>query len=85
MSLLSSNIIEAIKMAKDRLLNKFDVRFDDSYEFVLTKAVSFAWRLLIHLVRDIHQSLHSTAYCLKEFPHGDEGGNYLKIKYSRIR
>ena len=37
MSPLSSNIVEAIKMAKDRLLKKANVLFDESYEFEFTK------------------------------------------------
>ena len=84
MSPLSSNIVEAIKMAKDRLLKKANVLFDESYEFEFTKTVSFVWRFLIHLVGDIHHSHNCIAYFSKEFPHVEEG-NYFKIKYPRIR
>ena len=82
MSPLSSNIVEAIKMTKDRLLNKVDTLFDYGNKYKFTKTVSFAWRVLIHLVGDIHQPLHSTALCSKAFPHGDKGGNLFKIKFN---
>lgn len=40
---------------------------------------SFALRMLIHYVGDIHQPEHSTALVNSEFPNGDRGGNSEKI------
>jgi len=40
---------------------------------------SFALRMLIHYVGDIHQPEHSTALVNSEFPSGDRGGNSEKI------
>ena len=40
---------------------------------------SFALRLIIHYVGDIHQPLHSVALVDSEYPSGDEGGNREKI------
>lgn len=36
---------------------------------------SFALRLIIHYVGDIHQPLHATAEINSQFPSGDRGGN----------
>lgn len=36
-------------------------------------------RLLIHLVADAHQPLHTTSLYSEQFPHGDLGGNEFKI------
>jgi hypothetical protein len=46
------------------------VRFD-----TLDEARSFALRLIIHLVGDIHQPLHCSNRVTKESPTGDKGGN----------
>lgn len=37
---------------------------------------SFALRLVIHYVGDLHQPLHTTAAVSNTYPHGDAGGNY---------
>lgn len=37
--------------------------------------LSFALRLVIHYVGDIHQPLHSVSEVDKEYPKGDRGGN----------
>lgn len=41
------------------------------------KSYDLAW--LIHLVGDAHQPLHSTSRFTKVLPHGDDGGNAIKI------
>ncbi len=41
------------------------------------KAIAFCW--LVHLVGDIHQPLHCSAFFSKEFPKGDAGGNLFLI------
>jgi hypothetical protein len=42
-------------------------------------ARSFALRLLIHYVGDIHQPLHSVSGVSDHYDHGDAGGNYESI------
>ena len=41
--------------------------------------LSFALRLVIHYVGDIHQPLHSVAEVNSLYPSGDEGGNEEKV------
>lgn len=40
---------------------------------------SYALRLLIHYVGDIHQPLHATARVDPQYPKGDAGGNFVAI------
>lgn len=40
---------------------------------------SYALRLLIHYIGDIHQPLHATARVNKNYPKGDAGGNFVAI------
>ena len=40
---------------------------------------SYALRLLIHYVGDIHQPLHASARVNKQYPKGDAGGNFVTI------
>lgn len=42
------------------------------------KSYDLTW--LIHLVGDIHQPLHSVTRVNKQYPHGDSGGNLVKLK-----
>ena len=42
-------------------------------------ARSFALRLIIHYVGDIHQPLHATTLVDDEYPNGDAGGNFEHI------
>jgi hypothetical protein len=41
------------------------------------KAYGLAW--LVHLVGDMHQPLHATSRFAKKTPHGDNGGNSVKV------
>lgn len=50
-----------------------------SYE---SDQLSFALRLVIHYVGDIHQPLHATAAVDPEYPSGDRGGNDEKVSPS---
>ena len=54
----------------NEIANKFDYWEDQR---------SFALRLLIHYVGDIHQPLHTTAMVNSSWPSGDRGGNKQKI------
>lgn len=40
---------------------------------------SFALRLLIHYIGDIHQPLHATARVNSKYPKGDAGGNFVSL------
>ena len=40
---------------------------------------SFALRMIVHYVGDVHQPLHSTALVDSEYPSGDRGGTSEKI------
>lgn len=40
---------------------------------------SFALRLLIHYVGDLHQPLHATALVDSKYPKGDAGGNFIRL------
>ncbi len=40
---------------------------------------SYALRLLIHYIGDIHQPLHATARVDSKYPKGDAGGNFVSI------
>jgi len=41
--------------------------------------LSYALRLLIHYIGDIHQPLHATSRVDKNYPKGDAGGNFVSI------
>lgn len=45
-------------------------------------SLHFFMRNLLHFMGDIHQPLHSSAYFSEEYPTGDSGGNFIKIKCS---
>lgn len=40
---------------------------------------SFALRLIVHYVGDIHQPLHTTSQFSKKYSKGDRGGNFQKL------
>ena len=40
---------------------------------------SYALRLLIHYLGDIHQPLHATSRVDKQYPKGDAGGNFFHV------
>jgi hypothetical protein len=41
--------------------------------------LSYALRLLIHLVGDMHQPLHCMSRIDDQYPQGDKGGNAFKL------
>jgi len=45
---------------------------------------AFAMRVLIHIVADIHQPLHTINVYSVRYPYGDRGGNLVRIKKQRI-
>jgi hypothetical protein len=44
-----------------------------------TKDIRQAIKILLHVVADLHQPMHSINYYSKEFPQGDRGGNLYLI------
>ncbi len=42
-------------------------------------AKSYALRLLIHYIGDIHQPFHTETQYSTEFPEGDKGGNLFRL------
>lgn len=46
-------------------------------------ARSFMARYLVHIVGDLHQPLHASAYYGSKFPKGDRGGNSWKVTYNK--
>lgn len=43
-----------------------------------------AVRILLHVIADVHQPLHTTAYYSKKYPKGDKGGNLWHIKHGNL-
>jgi len=41
---------------------------------------SFATRLLVHILGDMHQPLHNVDLFSNLFPNGEHGGNNIKVK-----
>ena len=68
---------------------KSEPNYKESYTYKLimqyfkdeTEAKSFALRLLIHYVGDIHQPLHCSSRVDKTYPSGDEGGNLFELPF----
>lgn len=56
------------------------LRAPDTKYNLLSKSI--AVRVIVHLVGDIHQPLHTSALFSKQFKKGDIGGNAFKIKYT---
>ena len=67
------NVLWAIDQAIETLT------FEPPSPAVLEK--SMMMRFLIHFMGDMHQPLHVTSMWSRDFPHGDYGGNLLKIKW----
>ena len=68
-----SDIVQAINNAKSNLRNIRKSLVDDR----MGKSINL--RLLIHLIGDIHQPLHSCTLVNSQFPKGDSGGNKFII------
>jgi len=63
------NALWAIDNATKLLLNKYPSDFD--------KGIAF--RILLHIIGDIHQPLHAITKVSTEFPEGDKGGNLVLL------
>ena len=65
-----TDFIKGKDMTGNTYVDKIKEEFPDSND-----QVSFALRLIIHYVGDIHQPLHATSGVNDEYPKGDRGGN----------
>ena len=68
------NAVFAIENAQRLLANKYPTNVDKG----------LALRILLHVVGDIHQPLHTSTRISKQFPQGDRGGNFVKLPRNRI-
>ena len=64
------NAVTALYYAQHVLQSRYHTPLDKT----------FALRLYLHIIADIHQPMHATTYYSKGFPHGDKGGNYYRMK-----
>jgi hypothetical protein len=71
--------------------DKYDALFAIEYAVQILKSSqstplqkAFAMRVLIHVVADIHQPLHTINWYSARYPHGDRGGNLVRIKKQHI-
>ena len=62
----------------DHCLETMKVKSDQ----INTIAQSVCARLIIHIIGDIHQPLHTSALFSNQFPNGDLGGNKFDIVYT---
>lgn len=67
----TANALTAIQQAKQVLSDK---------NSSLTEK-QLAIRILLHVIADVHQPMHTINYYSRKFPHGDKGGNLWRIKY----
>lgn len=81
------NITEHIPDIVDWLSNQGQYQESNTYATVMknnynneTRARSYALRLLIHYLGDVHQPLHGLSRVNPEFPAGDRGGNSFPLK-----
>jgi hypothetical protein len=81
----STDIVQALDALVGMLTNTGDYQSTTYYQQIAAKfpnpadQLSFALRLVIHYVGDIHQPLHSTAEVNSTYPNGDAGGNSEKV------
>lgn len=52
---------------------------------VSTIGKSMCMRLLIHIIGDVHQPLHTATLFSDLFPNGDMGGNLFEINYEPVK
>jgi len=65
-----SNFLKGNDVSSSAYIDKIKSVFDDAKD-----QRSFALRLIIHYVGDIHQPLHATSEVDDAYPKGDRGGN----------
>jgi hypothetical protein len=68
------NAVSSINKAMEVLNNPHASRQDKGFQL----------RVLMHVVGDIHQPLHSTSLFSKRFPQGDKGGNLFRLKHNAV-
>lgn len=65
----AENAVTAIHEAREVFMNAQSSAFEKG----------FSLRILLHVIGDLHQPLHSTSQFSKQFPNGDLGGNLVKL------
>ena len=81
-----NDIAKAIPQLVSWLTDTGDYKNDFVYTTVtqhvtdMDSARSWALRLLIHYLGDIHQPLHATSRVDSKYPNGDAGGNLFPMK-----
>ena len=81
------SVDKAIPQIVDYLTNSGNYKSEFVYTTMESKLTtlsdqekrSYALRLLIHYIGDIHQPLHATSRVDKSYPKGDAGGNFVAI------
>ncbi len=68
------NALWAIEKSSNLLLNKYATDFDKGTAF----------RVILHVVADIHQPLHAATRVSAEYPKGDRGGNLVSLGQNPI-
>ena len=75
------DVVKALFALTNLIMDTGDYKDTVYYEQISSKfsdvedQKSFALRLIVHYIGDVHQPLHSTAEIDDEFPTGDRGGN----------
>lgn len=81
----TNNITVIVPPLINWLSGSGDYKDSFAYQTIISKisnedeAKSFALRLIIHYVGDIHQPLHASSRVDSKYPKGDAGGNFFKV------
>jgi hypothetical protein len=81
----TTDLVGALNALTGMLTNTGDYQSTTYYKQIAASfpnpadQLSFALRLVIHYVGDIHQPLHAEAEVNSTYPSGDAGGNYEKV------
>ena len=68
------NALWALQQAQNTLLSKKASAFDQG----------IALRIMLHVVADIHQPLHTLSRVTAQNPHGDKGGNAFALAHNSV-
>lgn len=82
--LAANNLTGAIHGIVDWFNKDNDYKNQFPYQIMIEKmdeqtALSYAARLLIHYIGDIHQPMHCVSRINKQYPNGDRGGNSFPL------
>lgn len=81
----SANLIQWLSVADDGDQYKSSYIYDYILNYLYNGdeqlARSYALRLLIHYIGDMHQPFHNEDMYSKDYPDGDKGANLIPLKY----